>query len=271
MKRIGLLLSVSLLVVGAIAGAAFAGDLVIKGSTTVLPIGQAAAEKFMEAHPDTSISVSGGGSGNGIKAIIDQTTDIAMASRFIKDKEVEAAVEGGAYPVPFAVAIDALLPVVHPDNPVKDLTIQQLHDIYAGKITNWKDVGGPDKKILAVTRDTSSGTFEVWEEKIMDGDRIMPRAQVVASNGAMVQSVGGNPSAIGYIGIGYLDSSVKALTVGGIEGNPGNAASGEYPVSRYLFMFTSGWPTGETMRFINFVLSDAGQEIVASTGFVPLR
>jgi phosphate transport system substrate-binding protein len=271
MKRIGMLLSVSLLVTGILASSAFAGDLVIKGSTTVLPIGQAAAEKFMEAHPDTSISVSGGGSGNGIKAIIDQTTDIAMASRFIKDKEVKAAVDAGAYPVPFAVAIDAILPVVHPDNPVKDLTIQQLHDIFAGKITNWKDLGGPDNKILAVTRDTSSGTFEVWEEKIMKGDRIMPRAQVVASNGAMVQSVSGNPAAVGYIGIGYLDNSVKAVTVGGIEGTPDTAMSGEFPVSRYLFMFTPGWPTGETMKFINFVLSDAGQEIVASTGYVPLR
>jgi phosphate transport system substrate-binding protein len=271
MKRIGLLLSVSILAAFAFAGAAFAGDLVIKGSTTVLPIGQAAAEKFMEAHPDTKISVSGGGSGNGIKAIIDQTTDIAMASRFIKDSEVKAAVEAGAYPVPFAVAIDAILPVVHPDNPVKDLTIQQLHDIFAGKITNWKEVGGPDRKILAVTRDTSSGTFEVWEEKIMGGDRIMPSAQVVASNGAMVQSVSGNPAAVGYIGIGYLDSSVKAVTVGGIEGTPETAISGEFPISRYLFMFTAGWPTGETMQFINFVLSDAGQEIVASTGYVPLR
>lgn len=271
MKRIGLLLSVSLLLTGIIAGAAFAGDLVIKGSTTVLPIGQAAAEKFMEANPDTSISVSGGGSGNGIKAIIDQTTDIAMASRFIKDKEVKAAVDGGAYPVPFAVAIDALLPVVHPDNPVRDLTIQQLRDIYTGKVTNWKELGGPDRKILAVTRDTSSGTFEVWEEKIMGGDKIMPRAQVVASNGAMVQSVNGNPAAVGYIGIGYLDASVKALTVGGIEGTPENAISGEYPVSRYLFMFTPGWPEGEALKFMNFLLSDAGQEIVASTGFVPLR
>ncbi|MFP4482320.1 MAG: phosphate ABC transporter substrate-binding protein [Thermovirgaceae bacterium] len=271
MKRIGLLLSVSLLVVGAIAGAAFAGDLVIKGSTTVLPIGQAAAEKFMEAHPDTSISVSGGGSGNGIKAIIDQTTDIAMASRFIKDKEVKTAVEGGAYPVPFAVAIDALLPVVHPDNPVKDLTIQQLHDIYAGKTTNWKDLGGPDKKILPVTRDTSSGTFEVWKSKIMDGERIIPSAQVVASNGAMVQSVSGNPAAVGYIGIGYLDSSVKSVTVDGTEGNNETSISGEYPLTRHLFMFTPGWPTGDAMDFINYVLSDAGQEIVASTGYVPLR
>jgi phosphate transport system substrate-binding protein len=161
--------------------------------------------------------------------------------------------------------------VVHPDNPVKDLTIQQLHDIFAGKITNWKDLGGPDEKILAVTRDTSSGTFEVWEEKIMKGDRIMPKAQVVASNGAMVQSVSGNPAAVGYIGIGYLDSSVKAVTVGGIEGTPETAMSGEFPISRYLYMFTAGWPTGETMQFINFVLGDAGQEIVASTGYVPLR
>jgi len=270
MKKFAALL-VGLLMVGLLGGIAFAEELVINGSTTVLPIGQAAAEKFMEAYPDTTVSVSGGGSGNGIKALIDGTTDIAMSSRFIKDKEVAMAVEKGRYPVPFAVAVDALLPVVHPSNPVKDLTIEQLRDIYLGKIKNWKEVGGPDKRIVAVTRDTSSGTFEVWEEKVMDKKRISPRALVVASNGAMVQTVAGNPAAIGYIGIGYLNDSVKAIAVGGIEGTPKTALDGSYPISRYLFMFTQGWPTGTALKFINFVLSDAGQEIVASTGFIPVR
>jgi len=270
MKKFAALL-VGLLMVGLLGGIAFAEELVINGSTTVLPIGQAAAEKFMEAYPDTTVSVSGGGSGNGIKALIDGTTDIAMSSRFIKDKEVAMAVEKGRYPVPFAVAVDALLPVVHPSNPVKDLTIEQLRDIYLGKIKNWKEVGGPDKRIVAVTRDTSSGTFEVWEEKVMDKKRISPRALVVASNGAMVQTVAGNPAAIGYIGIGYLNDSVKAIAVGGIEGTPKAALDGSYPISRYLFMFTQGWPTGTALKFINFVLSDAGQEIVASTGFIPVR
>lgn len=261
----------ALAIFGILAGTAFAGDLVIKGSTTVLPIAQAAAEKYMEGNEDVSISVSGGGSGNGIKAIIDGTTDIADASRFIKDKEVKAAVEKGSYPVPFAVALDALLPVVHPSNPIETLTSDQLHDIYTGKISNWKDVGGEDKPIAVVGRDTSSGTYETWEEKILHKDRVTPRAMVVASNGAMVQTVGKNPLAVGYIGIGYLSNSVKPLTVDGITGNANTARTGEFPISRYLFMFTRGWPTGDTLNFINFVLSDAGQEIVAKTGYVPVR
>ncbi len=252
-------------------GAAFAGDLAMNGSTTVLPIAQAAAEKYMEAHGDVNISVSGGGSSNGIKAIIDGTTDIANASRFIKDKEVEAAVAGGAYPVPFGIALDALLPVVHPSNGVKDLSIEQLRDIYTGKVTNWKEVGGADQPIAVVGRDTSSGTYETWEEKIMKGEKVSPKAMVVASNGAMVQTVAQNKLAIGYIGIGYLNESVKGLSVEGITGNADTARSGQYPVSRYLYMFTRGWPKGDALNFINFVLSDAGQEIVAKTGYVPIR
>lgn len=270
MKKFGIL-AAALAIFGIMASTAFAGDLVIKGSTTVLPIAQAAAEKYMEGNKDVSISVSGGGSGNGIKAIIDGTTDIADASRFIKDKEVKAAVEKGTYPVPFAVALDALLPVLHPSNPVKALTSEQLRDIYTGKITNWKDVGGEDKAIAVVGRDTSSGTYETWEKKILHKEKVTPRAMVVASNGAMVQTVSKNPLAIGYIGIGYLNDSVKAVTVDGVAGSADTARSGEYPISRYLFMFTRGWPKGDTLNFINFVLSDAGQEIVAKTGYVPIR
>ncbi|MDD3514623.1 MAG: phosphate ABC transporter substrate-binding protein [Synergistaceae bacterium] len=271
MKRTGVLLAAAALLFGVFSGQALAGQIVVNGSTTVLPIAQAAAEAFMEAHPDVNISISGGGSGNGIKAIIDGTTDIANSSRFIKQSEVEAAVKNGAYPVPFAVAVDAIIPVVHPSNPVKDLTIEQLRDIYMGKITNWKELGGPDRRIAAVTRDTSSGTFEVWEEKVMNKEKIMPQAQVVASSGAMAQSVAGNPGAVGYIGIGYVDSSTKTVTVNGVEGTARNALNGSFPVSRYLFMFTPGWPEGEVMEFMNFILSDAGQKIVEESGFVPLR
>ncbi|HOM97971.1 MAG: substrate-binding domain-containing protein [Acetomicrobium sp.] len=122
-----------------------------------------------------------------------------------------------------------------------------------------------------VTRDTSSGTYEVWEEKVMKGDKVTPKAQIMASNGAIVQAVATNQSAVGYIGIGYLNESLKGLSVENIEANVETARTGEYPISRYLFMFTRGWPTGETMRFINFVLSDEGQKIVTDTGFVPIR
>jgi len=266
-------LATAVLALGALlAGSAIAAEqLVINGSTTVLPIAQAAAEQFMKANPDITVSVSGGGSGNGIKALIDGTANIANSSRFIKQEEVKMAVEKGRYPVPFGVAIDAIIPVVHPSNTIADLTIEQLHDIYAGKIKNWKELGGQDRPIAVVSRDTSSGTYEVWEEKVLKGDRVAPQALIVASNGAMVQTVASNPAAIGYIGIGYLNNELKAITVNGITGSIETARSGEYPVSRYLFMFTGGWPTGAALKFINFVMSDEGQKIVADEGFVPLR
>ncbi len=254
-----------------IGGSAFADNLVINGSTTVLPIAQSAAEKFMESNPGVSITVSGGGSGNGIKAIIDGTTDIANSSRFIKDKEVKSAVENGTYPVPFAIAMDALIPVVHPSNPVKDLSIEQLRKVYTGEISNWKDLGGDDAKIAVVGRDTSSGTYEVWDEKVMNKERVTPKALVVASNGAMVQTVANNKLALGYIGVGYVNETIKVLSVEGVAGSVKTVLDGEFPISRYLYMFTKGWPQGDTLKFINFVLSDAGQEIVGKTGYVPLR
>jgi phosphate transport system substrate-binding protein len=151
---------------------AMAETLVIKGSTTVLPVTQKVAEAYMKEFPNVNISISGGGSGNGIKAIIDGTTDIANSSRFIKDSEVKQAVDNGAYPVPFSVAYDCIIPVVHPDNAVDDLTIDQLQAIYMGKVKNWKEVGGDDRPVVVISRDTSSGTYEVWEEKVLKKERV---------------------------------------------------------------------------------------------------
>jgi phosphate transport system substrate-binding protein len=249
----------------------FAASLSVKGSTTVLPIMQRAVEAYQKANPGMAISVSGGGSGNGIKAIIDGTTDVAMASRFMKSKEVKLAMEKGVYPVPFAVGIDALVPVVHPSNPVSNLTRAQLKAIYKGEVKNWKDVGGPDRKIVVISRDTSSGTYETWEGKIMNKERVYAGALLQASNGAVVQAVSKNKYAIGYIGYGYLDSSTKAVTVDGIEGNPETASSGEYPISRYLYIFTKGWPKGETAKFVMYLVNPRqGQKHVKDAGYVPL-
>ena len=250
---------------------AMAGNLVIKGSTTVLPIAQLASEAYMKANPDVGISLSGGGSSNGIKAIIDGSTDIADASRFIKDKEVGLAVSKGVYPVPFAIAYDSIIPVVHPSNPMTDITIDQLRAIYKGDITNYKDVGGPDLKIVVNSRDTSSGTYETWEGKVMNKERVTPKAQVMASNGAVVQAVSSNKYAIGYIGIGYVNSSVKPLRVDGVKGSNETTLNGTFPISRPLFMFTNGWPKGDTLNFINYMLNpEKGQKHVAESGYVPL-
>jgi phosphate transport system substrate-binding protein len=253
------------------AGTVHAGNLTINGSTTVLPIAQKVAEAYMKENPDVKISVSGGGSGEGMKALIDGTTDIADSSRFIKDEEVKLAVEKGRYPVPFAVAYDCIIPVVHPSNSMKNITLDQLKDIYMGKTKNWKEIGGPDLKIVVVSRDTSSGTYEVWESKVMKKERVYPGALLQASNGAVVQAVSKNKNAIGYIGLGYVNSSVKPLTTNSIMGSAKTTLDGTYPISRALYMFTQGWPSGDTLNFINYVLNpQKGQKYVEEAGFVPL-
>jgi len=247
-----------------------AESIVIKGSTTVLPIAQAALEAYMKAHPGVNISLSGGGSGDGIKALIDRSTDIATSSREIKAKEVELAKSKGINPVAHAVAIDALTPIVHPKNRINGLTIDQLSQIYQGKIKNWNEVGGDNLQIIVVSRDSSSGTFESWGHLVLNNAKVTPKAQMQASSGAVVQAVSKNRYALAYVGIGYINKSVKALTVNGVQASAKTALSKEYPVARPLYMYTNGQPTGEAANFIKFVLSPAGQKLVAKEGFVPI-
>ena len=247
-----------------------AENVVIKGSTTVLPIAQAALEAYMKAHPGVNISLSGGGSGEGIKALIDKSADIATSSREIKDKEVELAKSKGINPVAYTVAIDALTPIVHPKNKINGLTIDQLSQIYQGKIKNWKEVGGDDLQIVVVSRDSSSGTFETWGHMVLNNAKVTPKAQLQASSGAVVQAVSKNRYAISYVGIGYLNKSVKALTVNGVQASAKTALSKEYPIARSLYMYTNGQPEGVVADFIKFVLSPAGQKLVAKEGFIPL-
>ena len=271
MKLRTLLISVIALTICFTANPVWAGKIVIKGSTTVLPIAQKVAEIYMKDNPDVKISISGGGSGNGIKALIDGSTDIADSSRFIKKKEVTLAVENGRYPVPFAVAYDCIVPVVHPSNNIMNLTMAQLKDIYMGKIKNWKEIGGPDRPVVIISRDTSSGTYEVWYKKVMKKERVSPRALLQASNGAIVQAIAHNKNAIGYIGLGYMTGSVKALSVNNIEGSVETTLNGTYPISRPLYMFTQGWPKGDTLNFINFIVHpEKGQKYVSEAGYVPL-
>jgi phosphate transport system substrate-binding protein len=251
--------------------AAAATTVVIKGSTTVLPIAQVALEAYMKAHPGVNISLSGGGSGEGIKALIDRSTDIANSSREIKDKEAASAREKGVEPVEHIVAIDAIVPIVNPRNKVTGLTIDQLSQIYQGKITNWKEVGGDNMPIVVVSRDSSSGTYESWGHLVLNGAKVTPKAQLQASSGAVVQTVSKNRFAIGYIGLGYLNRSVKGLTVNGIVASAQTVLAKTYPVARPLYMYTDGKPKGEVAGFISFVLSPAGQKLVEKEGFVPMQ
>jgi phosphate transport system substrate-binding protein len=244
-----------------IVSAVAAESIIVNGSTTVLPIGQATAEAYMKRNPNVNISISGGGSGNGIKALIDKTTQVAMSSA--KSRKVN--------PVEHKVAIDALTPIVHLSNPVANLTIEQLSLIYQGKIRNWKEVGGKDLQIVVISRDTSSGTYESWQEKILHKEKVTPRAQLQASSGAVEQAVSKNRFAIGYVGIGYVSKSVKALTVNGVVANDANALKGTYPIARPLYYYTDGQPKGAAAEYIKFVTGPEGQKIVKKEGFVPLK
>ncbi|HNY50448.1 MAG TPA: phosphate ABC transporter substrate-binding protein [Smithella sp.] len=253
------------------SGFAFASSsIVIKGSTTVLPVAQGTLESFMKKNPQVQMSLSGGGSGEGIKALIDKTADIATSSREIKKEEMDLARARGVKPVAHVVANDAIVPVVHPKNKVQNLSIDQLSQIYQGKITNWKEVGGDDLKIVVISRDSSSGTFESWDHFVMKKAKVSPRAQMLASNGAIVTAIAKNRYAIGYLGIGYVNKSVKALQVNGVMPSVQAAISKAYPLSRELYMYTDGDAKGDVAKYIEFVKSAEGQKIVVKEGFVPL-
>jgi phosphate transport system substrate-binding protein len=271
MKKMNWIVGIMSLATVFTANQVLAGNISINGSTTVLPIAQKAAEAFMKEHPDVKISISGGGSGNGIKALIDKTTDIANSSRAIQPKEMDQAKEKGASPVEFIVAFDCIVPVVHPTNPLKDITLDQLKGIYKGEIKNWKEIGGPDKPIVIISRDTSSGTYEVWEEKVMKKERVFPGALLQASNGAIVQAVSNNPNAIGYIGVGYAEKTVKLLSVNGIVGTKETTLNKTFPISRPLYMYTPVAAAGDVKNFLDFVMSDKGQKLVEAEGFIPLK
>ncbi len=264
------ILLTALLAVGLAVPALAKEDVVVNGSTTVLPVIQKTAEAYMATNKDVAISISGGGSGNGIKALLDGLCNIAMASRDISKKEIKLAESKGIKPNRIVVAIDALIPVVNPKNPVKDLTVEQLKGIYMGKIKNWKEVGGLDKPIAVVSRDTSSGTYETWQDKILGKNRVAPSVMTTASSGAVVQTVAKNELAIGYIGFGYVTDSLKVLSIDGLLATPETALSGKWPIARDLYLFTNGAPTGAAKGFIDFVLSAAGQKLVKEVGFIPL-
>ena len=249
-----------------------AQEIVVNGSTTVLPVMQKAGEAFMAVNPDITLAISGGGSGNGIKALNEKLCQVAMSSRDIKASEIEQGKARGVNPVRTAVAVDALVPVVHPQNPVANLTTADLRDIYSGKITNWKELGGVDGNIVVVSRDTSSGTYETWEGIIMKKEKVAPTALVQASNGAVVQAVSKNKRAIGYIGFGYLNDSLKKLVVDGIVATPETALANTWPIARELYLFTDGQPTGPVKKLMDFLLDPKkGQKAVAETGYIPLQ
>ena len=245
--------------------------VVIEGSTTVLPIAQAAAETFMRQNPDTEIVVRGGGSGVGIASLIDKNCDIADSSRAIKDSELDKAVTNGVNPKAHVIAMDGLAVIVNPGNPLNALNRKQIRDIYTGNISNWKELGGSDQKIIVVSRDSSSGTFEAFGVLVLEGQKNRPDALMQASNQAVASVVAHTQGAIGYVGLGYLNPEVKALRVDGILPSKETVLTDKYPVSRPLYMYTNGAVTGTARDFIDFIMSKEGQKIVDEQGYVGLK
>lgn len=249
----------------------------VKGSDTVLPLSQKEAEEFMKTNAGAAITVVGGGSGTGITALLDGSTDICMSSRDLKTDEKLKYTEKGMDVKEVTVGFDALSVIVHPGNKVGQLTREQLEKIFTGEIKNWKEVGGDDAQIVAYSRESSSGTYEFFKEHVMDKKNYASTVLNMPATGAIVQSVSQTKGAIGYIGLAYLTPSVKALKVsydGGknyvapsIEG----AKDKSYPVARPLFYFYDSKNEGKVKAFVDYVLSDVGQKHVAESGYVPIK
>jgi len=275
MKKLKIISSLFVIIVGIFAGGnslfAASENITMTGSTTVLPLAQRAAESFMDIYDDISVSVRGGGSGVGIAALIDGRADIANSSRAIKNKEIELAKEKGKAPYANVVAIDGIAVVVHPDNPLNSVSIEDLKKIYTGEVKNWKALGGSDKAIVVISRDYSSGTFEVFKELVLEGAKVTGDALMLASNKAVSTTISTTPDAVGYIGLGYLSKGVKALKINGVEAGEETVREGEYKLARPLFMYTNGEPKGIIKTFMDFVFSSQGQEIARELGYVPVK
>jgi phosphate transport system substrate-binding protein len=254
-----------------------------KGSDTLVNVALAWAENYRLIKPDISIAVTGGGSGTGIGALINGTVDLANASRAMSESEYEEARANGIEPVEHIVAIDALAVIVHPENPVSELTIGQLSDIYIGEITNWQEVGGNDATIVLLSRETNSGTHVYFlEEVVRHGDPeeesiFAPQTILMPSSVGITSELRRNPNAIGYDGLGYVDPEhEKIVAVSESSGSPffypsvETALAGTYPLSRNLFMYTAGQPSGAIADYLEWILSPGGQMIVAEQGFVPI-
>lgn len=263
---------VGMLALLVLAVAAPAQTLQIEGSTTVGPIADAFAEYFKTVHPNLRITVNQTGSGDGAAALIDGRCDIADMSRFMKPEEFANAVAKGVLPVAHVVAMDGVCMVVHPSNPVTALTKAQIRDIYTGKISNWSEVGGASMPIVVISRDTSSGTYETFEALVMNKQKMGASVEYVNSNPQSQARVKTTRGAIGYVGLGFVDASVKPIKVDDILPARQTIASGVYPIARPLFMFTNGYPELGSMvhRFCTFYLTEKGQELVEAKGFVPL-
>ena len=254
-----------------------------KGSDTIVNLALNWAEQYQMLHPEVSVSVTGGGSGTGISSLINNTVDIANASRQIKPEEVNAAEANGVIPLEHIIARDAIAVVVNPGNPINQLTLQQISDIYTAKINNWSELGGEDRPIVRLSRETNSGTHVYFLESVIrlgskeDKTIFSADTLLLPSSEGIISEVRDNPNAIGYDGLGYISSDVKVLKIAKTPG--GNyiypsietVNSNLYPISRDLYMYTNGEPEKFIQDYLDWILSEDGQNIVLDLGFVPVK
>ena len=253
-----------------------------KGSDTIVNLALAWAERYQQEHPDVRISVTGGGSGTGIASLINGTVDIANASRKIKEEEMAEAQSNGIEPVEHIIARDAIAVIVNPENPVSQLTLKQISDIYSGKISNWSEVGGEDRPIVRLSRETNSGTHVYFLETVLrlgskeDKTLFSMDTLLLPSSEGIIAEVRQNPNAIGYDGLGYVPKDLKMIAIAEQEGGayvlPSIATVNDktYPIARDLYMYTNGEPTGVVKEYLDWILSPEAQQIVADLGFVPV-
>ena len=254
-----------------------------KGSDTIVNLALAWAERYQGEHPEVRISVTGGGSGTGLASLINGTVDIANASRQIKDEEIAQARANGIEPVEHIIARDAIAVIVNPENPVNELTLQQISDIYSGKIQNWMEVGGEDRPIVRLSRETNSGTHVYFLETVLrlgnkeDKTLFSMDTLLLPSSEGIIAEVRDNPNAIGYDGLGYVPDDLKKIAIAKSAGEPFVLPSVEtvndktYPIARDLYMYTKGEPTGIIKEYLDWILSPEAQEIVLQLGFVPIK
>ena len=254
--------------------------LTIKGSDTMVHLVSSWAEQYMQVSPKAQLSVTGGGSGTGFAALINGTTDICAASRPIQAKELGQAKDKGITPQEIAVARDAIVVIVHPNNPVAELTMQQTGDIFTGKFSRWAQVGGTDEAIIPLSRESSSGTYVFFQEHVLNKKDYTVAARLMPGTSAMAQAVAADETSVGYTGLGYaleMRGMVHMVSIKKDEGAPAivpseeTVASGAYPISRELYFYTNGEPSEAAKTFVDFCLSAAGQQIVRETGYVAVR
>lgn len=254
--------------------------VIVKGSDTMVHLVSSWAEAFMEKQPDMEISVTGGGSGTGIAALINGTTDICAASRKIKNNEVMLAIQKNIHPNEIVVARDGIAVVVNPDNPISKLTIEQLGKIFTGECHRWSDVGGPDEEIVVLSRESSSGTYVFFQKMVLKKQDYIEDAKLLPATSAIIQSASTDKWVIGYVGLGYAHAAKDKVKIIAVQADDKSAAvipsdqtvkSGQYPIARPLYLYVNAEPKGTVKKFIDFCLSAEGQSIVTKTGYVTIK